>query len=61
MMYIHVFATYFGLMVTWCLSRSPPVAVLVEKHQTTKNSSLFTMLGEDKMGCGGVWRFLPLE
>ncbi|KAM8959232.1 RH-like protein [Lycaon pictus] len=45
MMYIHVFATYFGLMVTWCLSRSPPVAALVEKHQTTKNSSLFTMLG----------------
>ncbi|XP_006737078.1 RH-like protein isoform X1 [Leptonychotes weddellii] len=45
MMHIHVFATYFGLMVAWFLSRSLNERVTEEKNQTTKSSSLFTMLG----------------
>ncbi|XP_035970891.1 blood group Rh(CE) polypeptide isoform X1 [Halichoerus grypus] len=45
MMHVHVFATYFGLMVAWFLSRSLNDRVTEEKNQTTKSSSLFTMLG----------------
>ncbi|XP_059232678.1 blood group Rh(CE) polypeptide isoform X2 [Mustela nigripes] len=44
MMHIHVFATYFGLMVAWFLSRSLNETVVQEKTQTEKRSSLFTML-----------------
>lgn len=54
MMHIHVFATYFGLMVAWFLSRSLNETVVQEKTQTEKRSSLFTMLGEDKVGLWGV-------
>lgn len=53
MMHIHVFATYFGLMVAWSLSRCLNERVMEEKNQTAKSSSLFAMLGEDKVG-GGV-------
>ncbi|XP_045875016.1 RH-like protein IC isoform X2 [Meles meles] len=45
MMHIHVFATYFGLMVAWFLSRCLNERVVQEKTQTEKRSSLFTMLG----------------
>ncbi|VCX40797.1 unnamed protein product [Gulo gulo] len=45
MMHIHVFATYFGLMVAWFLSRSLNERVEQEKTRTEKRSSLFTMLG----------------
>ncbi|XP_017534413.3 RH-like protein isoform X3 [Manis javanica] len=44
MMHIHVFAAYFGLTVSWCLSKSLPKGAK-EKDQTTMNSSLFAMLG----------------
>ncbi|XP_008692804.1 blood group Rh(CE) polypeptide isoform X3 [Ursus maritimus] len=45
MMHIHVFATYFGLMVAWSLSRCLNERVMEEKNQTAKSSSLFAMLG----------------
>lgn len=60
MMHIHVFATYFGLMVAWSLSRCLNKMVMEEKNQTAKSSSLFAMLGEDKVG-GGVGGVSPLE
>ncbi|EPQ13295.1 RH-like protein [Myotis brandtii] len=44
MMYIHVFAAYFGLTVAWCLSRPLPKEA-EEKEQRTTSPSLFAMLG----------------
>uniref|UniRef100_G3UD96 Ammonium transporter AmtB-like domain-containing protein n=1 Tax=Loxodonta africana TaxID=9785 RepID=G3UD96_LOXAF len=44
MMYIHVFAAYFGLAVTWCLSMSTPSKEQMEER-LAKSSSLFAMLG----------------
>ena len=59
MMYVHVFATYFGLMVAWFFSKCLNERVMEEKTQMAKSSSLFTMLGEDRWGVGGG--FSPLE
>ncbi|KAM5269870.1 blood group Rh(CE) polypeptide isoform 1-T1 [Hipposideros larvatus] len=44
MMYIHVFAAYFGLIVAWCLSRPLPKEA-EKKDQTATSPSLFAMLG----------------
>ncbi|KAG8506702.1 RH-like protein, partial [Galemys pyrenaicus] len=44
MMYIHVFAAYFGLTVAWCLSRPLPEGT-EEKDRTATSPSLFAMLG----------------
>ncbi|XP_036206157.1 blood group Rh(CE) polypeptide isoform X4 [Myotis myotis] len=44
MMYIHVFAAYFGLTVAWCLSRPLPKEA-EEKERRTTSPSLFAMLG----------------
>ncbi|XP_070260486.1 blood group Rh(CE) polypeptide isoform X2 [Myotis yumanensis] len=44
MMYIHVFAAYFGLTVAWCFSRPLPKEA-EEKEQRTTSPSLFAMLG----------------
>nr|XP_048299133.1 blood group Rh(D) polypeptide-like isoform X1 [Myodes glareolus] len=48
-MHGHVFGTYFGLLVVWCLSRSLPWGVdekaQTEKAQMATSSSLFAMLG----------------
>ncbi|XP_004465416.1 RH-like protein [Dasypus novemcinctus] len=43
MMYIHMFAAYFGLAVAWCLSK--PLQEAEEKTQTATIPSLFAMLG----------------
>ncbi|NP_999543.1 blood group Rh(CE) polypeptide [Sus scrofa] len=44
MMYIHVFAAYFGLTVSCCLPRPLPTRGK-EKDQTATSPSLFAMLG----------------
>ncbi|XP_006159477.1 blood group Rh(CE) polypeptide [Tupaia chinensis] len=53
MMSIHVFAAYFGLAVSWCLSRPLPKAA-EEKEQTATSPSLFAMLGTRFL-----WMFWP--
>nr|XP_045006217.1 blood group Rh(CE) polypeptide isoform X1 [Jaculus jaculus] len=49
MMYVHVFAAYFGLTVAWCLSRRLPQGLdrkaRMEKVQIATSPSLFAMLG----------------
>lgn len=55
MMYIHVFAAYFGLTVAWCLSRPLPKEA-EEKEQRTTSPSLFAMLGKGEAeGRSGTW------
>lgn len=55
MMYIHVFAAYFGLTVAWCLSRPLPKEA-EEKEQRTTSPSLFAMLGKGQAeGRSGTW------
>lgn len=49
LMYIHVFAAYFGQMVDWCLSKPLPEEVK-EKVQMATGPGLFAMLGKDKLG-----------
>ncbi|XP_023491241.2 blood group Rh(CE) polypeptide isoform X2 [Equus caballus] len=44
LMYIHVFAAYFGQMVDWCLSKPLPEEVK-EKVQMATGPGLFAMLG----------------
>ncbi|XP_023075371.1 RH-like protein isoform X2 [Piliocolobus tephrosceles] len=44
MMYIHVFAAYFGLTVAWCLPKPLPKAT-EDKYRTATSPSLFAMLG----------------
>ncbi|XP_065786154.1 blood group Rh(CE) polypeptide [Muntiacus reevesi] len=44
MMYIHMFAAYFGLTVVCCLQKPLPSAS-EDKDQTATSPSLFTMLG----------------
>nr|KAF6444292.1 hypothetical protein HJG59_008590 [Molossus molossus] len=44
MMQIHVFAAYFGLAASWCLSRPLPKGVKKKEKRTTI-PSLFAMLG----------------
>ncbi|XP_014639480.1 PREDICTED: blood group Rh(CE) polypeptide [Ceratotherium simum simum] len=44
LMYVHVFAAYFGLIVDWCLSK-PLLEEAKEKDQTATSTSLFAMLG----------------
>ncbi|XP_020764980.2 RH-like protein IC [Odocoileus virginianus] len=44
MMYIHMFAAYFGLTVVCCLQKPLPSAS-EDKDQTAMSPSLFTMLG----------------
>ncbi|XP_060061550.1 blood group Rh(CE) polypeptide isoform X2 [Erinaceus europaeus] len=53
MMYIHVFAAYFGLTVAWCFSKSLPKGK-EGKDQTATSSSLFAMLGSLFL-----WMFWP--
>ena len=48
MMYMHMFAAYFGLTVVCCL-RKPLPSASEDKDQTATSPSLFTMLGEDKV------------
>ncbi|XP_033083632.1 RH-like protein isoform X1 [Trachypithecus francoisi] len=43
-MYIHVFAAYFGLTVAWCLPKPLPKGT-EDKYQTATSPSLFAMLG----------------
>ncbi|KAM6216960.1 blood group Rh(CE) polypeptide [Rhynchocyon petersi] len=45
MMYVHVFAAYFGLGVTLCLPLKPLHPEENPKQQTTTRASLFSMLG----------------
>lgn len=45
MMHIHVFAAYFGLAVSWCLSR-PLSKEAEEKEQRMTSPGLFAMLGK---------------
>ncbi|XP_036888830.1 RH-like protein isoform X1 [Sturnira hondurensis] len=53
MMYIHVFAAYFGLTMAWCLSRPLPKE-MEETDQKAVSPSLFAMLGTL---C--LWMFWP--
>lgn len=53
MMYIHVFAAYFGLTVSCCLPRPLPTRGK-EKDQTATSPSLFAMLGKNEAGVGGL-------
>ncbi|XP_027375843.1 RH-like protein IC isoform X2 [Bos indicus x Bos taurus] len=60
MMYMHMFAAYFGLTVVCCL-RKPLPSASEDKDQTATSPSLFTMLDERNMAVFNTYYALAVS